>query len=436
MEGNLSFRFNILVIEDELRWKRDLEGALQLIFEGQNGFFYRLVSSSGEAREQILKGRYHFVSIDQNLPDKDGEAVSPDHGLILCESLVQQHVVACRVIYTAYGRPDYGNRAGRLGDTRYLEKGGNSKKEDTYDSFQWAELIKFTLENEYIPFALDLTGKTLPLSLAERARRATEAAQKNLHEPYLRLWIELWESTLHLAFAQTLALCAKAGISLGRLPTGDSLVEQEQALSDVWPRLVRASANWLQPWIRYISTGYKEGGSVAAGMGFLQGASEPFRKLRNDIAHSFSRDVWKTMAQEAREAILFLIDALAFWTEHPFLTQVQFHPSNRHRIIGQAIMGDQLPFPTREIDVPTVENLPHQDHVCLPWQPQGQESCLLDLNPFVVFERDQQGRSHLLLLSHPARERGRWFYRSLTDGRIQFRTLSTEDQETVRKVFR
>jgi ActR/RegA family two-component response regulator len=432
----------ILVIEDHSGWQGSLERALQATFQGANAVSWKLMSNASAARSQLTRERHHFISIDQNIPEKDGEIVLSESGLNLCTSVVEQNIVAPRVIYTAFGKVEYSNWAGRIGGVRYLEKGADDTKEDTYTAQKWAAFIKSELDNNYIPFALDLAGKCLPLSLAERARRAQAAYTAKIYETYMRLWLELWESALHLAFAQTLALYSHAKLPSGRplnyTPDGTP-AGQEQFIKEVWSRL--APADWMSPWARYISTGKKEGGSVGAGEGFLQGASIPLRKLRNDISHSFPGEQWEAWASEYREAVLFLIDALAFWIENPLLTRLQFHPTDRQVVVGQALMGDQLPFPTRTINVPTSEltRIPSgsTDHACLLWWRRGEsESQVLDLDPFITLERDRQGRSHLLLLSHPARERGQWFYRSLTDGRLQSRPLTDSALQTVRSVFR
>ncbi|MBI3246732.1 MAG: hypothetical protein HYZ50_09515 [Deltaproteobacteria bacterium] len=442
MAASPSFHFNILVLEDSLDWQDSLKRALQATFQGSTAFSCTLVDNANAARSLLTRNRYHFISLDQNVPDKEGEIVFSEASLTLCESLVEQNVVAPRVIYTAFGKVEYSNWAGRVGGTRYLEKGVDDAKKETYTAQKWAALIKSDLDNNYIPFALDLAGKCLPFSLAERACRAQAAYAAKTYETYMRLWLELWESALHLAFAQTLAIYSHSGISRGRTshytPDG-APAGQEQFLEEVWPHLVRAG--WLLPWVRYISTGNKEGGSVRTGEGFLQGASVPLRKLRNEVSHSFSGEQWKAWVGEYREAVLFLIDALAFWIENPLMTGLQFHPTERQMVTGQAITGDQLPFPTRAIELPTLNKVPSDsnEHVYLPWRREennNQVIDVLDLDPFIMLERDRQGRLHLLLLSHPARERGQWLYRSLTDGRLQPRSLAGPALQTVRSVFR
>jgi CheY-like chemotaxis protein len=442
MAANPSFHFNILVIEDAPEVQDSLKRALQATFQGSTTFSWKLVSNVGTAQARLAGERHHFISIDQNIPDNDGEIVSSENGLNLCARIVEQNIVAPRVIYTAFGKVEYSNWVGRVGGTRYLEKGVDDTKKDTYTAQKWATFIKSELESNYIPFALDLAGKCLPLSLAERARRTQVAYAAKTYETYMRLWLELWESALHLAFAQTLALYSHAKLPSGRplnyTPDGTP-AGQEQFIKEVWSRL--APAGWMSPWARYISTGKKEGESVGAGEGFLQGASIPLRKLRNDISHSFPGEQWEAWVSEYREAVLFLIDALAFWIENPLLTRLQFHPTDRQVVVGQALMGDQFPFPTRTINIPTSEltRIPSgsADHACLLWSRRGEgESQVLDLDPFIILERDRQGRLHLLLLSHPAREQGQWLYRSLTDGRLQPRPLTGPALQTVRSVFR
>lgn len=251
-----------------------------------------------------------------------------------------------------------------------------------------------------------------------------------MYEPYLRLWLEIWESVLQLAFTQTLALCSHAKMSLKATPDG-TLANQEQLIRNAWPHLARL--RFLSPWLHYI--GRQDG----PGEPFLQGASKPLRDLRNELSHSFSRDNWATLVEQHQDALLFLIDALAFWVENPLLTRLQFHPMRRNWVQAQALLGDQLPFPIREFEVPdlTANELPAEsiNHVWLLW-PQEGGTRVLDLDPFIVLESDQQGYPHIRLLSYPARQAGYWMYRSLRDGRLQARALSPAAQQTVQAVFR
>lgn len=430
-----AFAFNILVVEDEPNMRGDLERDLKEVIDNDKNFNTpRLVSSGHMAWDDLFRKRYHFISIDQNIPDNEGEPISADHGLSLWERIVEKNLLIYRIIYTAFGDTSYSNRTGRFGGTPYLEKKIGREKAGAYSSYEWAEYIKSTLEHDYIPFALEQAGRHLPLSLAERARRALAAYHDKNFESYIRLWIEIWESILHLAFAQTLALCHQAGISLGRIP-GGTLAEQEQILRDAWPKL--AQQNWMQPWLRYIGVGNRESGAGAGGL-FLRSASDPLRQLRNELAHSFPADAWDQLTAEYKDPLLFLIDALAFWIENPLLLGARYHPTQRRRVVGTAIMGDQVPFPLREIDIHDLAEIPKNtdEHICLIWHHEENQSMILDLYPFVMFDRDPQGRPHLMLLARSTKQSDRWMYRSLSDGRLHSRFLPPAARQTIQTVFR
>ena len=437
MQESMSFQFNILVVEDEKDWIDILLDALKREFESSSQYTWDSVRTTPAASEQLSKRRYHFVSIDQNIPDKVGEVVNPLNGLTLCQRIVERKLLTQRIIYTAYGEKHYSNWVGKLEGTPYYEKsvtGDDDPQKGVYSAHGWASLIRSTIEKEFIPFALDQAGYYLPLSLSERARRAHSAYDTGAYESYIRLWIEIWESVLHLAFAQTLALCSNASVRMDNLPDG-TLGNKEQILQKAWPRL--HEANWMGPWLRYIGVGNRKTGA-GVGRRFLQGASEPMRRLRNDISHSFTTDSWEEKSIECEESFLHLTDAIAFWIENPLLTNLQFHSTSRNRLAGNAIVGDQLPFPNWEGDAYGLDFLSgaEADCACLIWRREGEKPQVLILDPFIVLEREERtGRQHLLLLSHPARERELWLYRSLTDGRIKPRKLSSSQLQAITSVF-
>lgn len=426
----MSSKFNILVVEDEPVWAGYLAESLEKRFASTRRFAWTSVTNAQDAWNQLALKRYHLVSIDQNIPRQKNGVVNAANGLGFCQQMVERQVLSQRIIFTGSGKMHYSNWAGRLDGTPYLEKsttGIDSPETNIYSARGWAEFVQTTLEKEYLPYALRETGKGLPLAFAERARRTLASYENGLYEAYIRLWIELWESTLHLHSALALALCNSAGIVLNTLPE-DTPTSMQDIVREAWPKLDRA--NWMKPLLRYIGDGSKESG-LGVGTHFLNFASDPLRRLRNELAHRFSQDLWRDKAEQNKDVFLVLIDAMAFWHEHPLLIGLRFHHSTKSRVIGDAIAGDQFPFRARDIDAPGINQLPspNTESPSVIWFKSEDDTRIVLLDPFIILSRERSsGRQIVSLLSHPNKRNGAWMYRSLSDGSMEERKLSPSQQ--------
>src|SRR5262249_21352548 len=84
--GGMTMRFdcNILFVEDQPDWIEAQREALRDAL-GRGGFRWRHATTAAAARSLLASERFHFVSIDQNIPEKAGDATVPRTGLDLCE---------------------------------------------------------------------------------------------------------------------------------------------------------------------------------------------------------------------------------------------------------------------------------------------------------------------------------------------------------------
>ena len=116
------FQFEILVIEDEPKWLDPMKEALSRVLGSENQRYrWDFAHDAVEARRRLTEKRYHFVSIDQNLPERTGEQVLPETGKGLWELLAEQHRLSLRIVYTAYGEPHFAYGAATTGHAQYWQ---------------------------------------------------------------------------------------------------------------------------------------------------------------------------------------------------------------------------------------------------------------------------------------------------------------------------
>ena len=285
------FQFEILVIEDEPKWLDPMKEALSRVLGSENQRYrWDFAHDAVEARRRLTEKRYHFVSIDQNLPERTGEQVLPETGKGLWELLAEQHRLSLRIVYTAYGEPHFAYGAATTGHAQYWQKsatGRDDEERHIFSSDGWANKINEILDREYLGSALFEAGRFLPLEMAELARRIasqTGSDQNVGFQPlpgrelnYLKHTFDLWEATLHLAWAQGVALGQRAASRVVTAPA-ESAASREKGLERLFGEL--GERGWLGPWSPYIGKGNTKTGK-GAGRRFLEGASVPLRGLRN-----------------------------------------------------------------------------------------------------------------------------------------------------------
>ncbi|MFP5516962.1 MAG: hypothetical protein ACLGJC_28255 [Alphaproteobacteria bacterium] len=435
----MNFRFSVLVIEDTPLWSKQMGTALSETLGRQNNRFrWGFANSSQETLKKLSQSRYHFLSIDQNIPVLKEDAVSPDVGLGLNKILSNMNYSGLRAIYTAHGELHWANKAGQDGSCPYLVKstsGENHPEKNIFTVYGWAEWIGAALEERYLPSTLKLAGARLPFRMGERARLAEDHLASQNSKEYLAQVCRLWECALNLAWAQTAALCLTSGIPIGRFPD-DKPVHWQESLGDLWPRL--AERGWLAPWRRYVGKGSPDNGS-GAGERFLVNGSEPLRQIRNMLAHSEKGEALALtdgsvdrLVHQARDPLLFLMDALAHWVEHPFLLAPVRHPHVEAALVGRALAGSSRPFAEMVVEMPKMRALPQtighpstRNHLYLPWSLADGSSQLVPLYPFIQIDRHPTTGVDDLVVMVGRSARGGALWRSLTD--MQVRTDPARD---------
>lgn len=440
MANILEFRPSVLVVEDSPGW---LDAMRSAVFEVVKApVIFDFVSSAQDAWNAIGSRRYHFISCDQNFPRAVGGEVSHLAGLEFVREISSRDMLSMKTVYTAFGRSEFANYVGRIGKCEYLEKSTTVRSTTDADgttkltTLDWARWIQRKLEEDYIPFALELAGERLPLWMATWSRIAAKAYRQGDFATYIAMCQKLWENALTLAWAQTAALCVAAGVPLS-VPD-QSPASREKGLKAAWPAL--AAKGWLDPWRPYIGIGNKESGK-GAGRLFLDGASALLQVERNRRAHN--DDIAETTmvgvhhaaaAAELRPSVLFLLDALAYWVEHPLLLAPRQHPQVVGAMLGRAAAGDRVSFSDIEIAAPGLDAalVPLDPrHLHLVWR-VGERTKVIDLYPFVALTRHPVTRQDdLLVLGN--RTPQQWLWCSLTDqGDRTAPPLSDRDEALLR----
>lgn len=418
---NRPFQFRLLVVEDDPRVIKMFEDVLRLEFP-PGRYQFQIIACSSEARIASESVRFHFFSLDQNLPEIKGESVYSDSGIALCENLYLRRVMAQKVIYTAFGQLSYANHAGRLGGTPYWAKDTQTKKEQNkYTSYDWAKTIRGMLEDNHLRFSLEQCALHLPLSMADRSIQIINALDKKNDEATLKYLLELWDNSVHLALNQSMVLCKAAGIHL-EVPLSKWRGGMQKQLNSAWSKL--AEKGWMTPWAPYIGQ---------RGLNLLDGALNPLLALRNEDAHTYDMsERWKDKLESAMDPFYYLIDALAFWVEHPFVTRAHYHPTMRNRVMATILTGNKLPLSNAE-RVPNIQEIPvsANDHILLPWKNPDGNHLLLSCAPFMILDPvPSSNRQDILLLSHGASKR-EWYYRSLMTGKLHKKVLSQEESDII-----
>jgi hypothetical protein len=404
--------FRILIIEDIADWLGLIEEACQ---KQPSIGVVDTARDQRKATELLSLNHFHYVSIDQNIPDRLGETVGANYGLEFCERLVQERPFTDRSIYTAHGQIGYANRIGSLDGTPYVEKRSSEDaldpKVNYLDVDEYASWIGKRLVEGHHFWVLERSIKVLPPSLGEPAQELGRAWKQQEWAKALDQLGSLWERSLELAWAQTRAVAAHLHIPVASSAPASAFVPRakEDELANLWPTI--AARGLLDQWRKYIGVGNRSTGQ-GAGRVFID-VSARLRSLRNsrahgDIAHPGENDVAGKYSE-----ILRLIDALAFWGEVPLITGPRHHPSERGKIQFVRLSGSP-PWPVSDFEIDVSHLSQRPDRVYSLWG-AGDEVELIDLFPFVIMERGEAGRSEPHVLVSPLGARPR--FRSLVSGR-------------------
>nr|VFJ50086.1 MAG: hypothetical protein BECKFW1821B_GA0114236_100635 [Candidatus Kentron sp. FW] len=424
-------QFRILVVEDQEKWYESMEESLEDILGGEpTRYHWDLAFHATAAKEKVATEHYHFISIDQNLPERPGELVMSKIGRSLWEQFSKTQRFSFRIVYTAYGEPALGANAIRTGKAEYWEKSmtGRTRPERAiYSADGWAERIREILDREYMGYALRQGGEFLPPGIARVTRRMAGSCRvedsPDFQVPpekelgYLKDCLVLWESALHLAWAQAMALTQKQYADTGVVATNsETPTDREIDLGRLLPEI--AKQGWLGAWGKTIGAGDPETFEGVGGR-FLEQTSSPFRQLRDRLSNTFTLDSLQEEVQSSRDPLLTLLDALAFWADNPLLTHVRPVKKEQARWAAEALRGGEQPVEQMEFDASAPIETVHipENNVFIRWQGPGKEPTLVNLSPFVTVETDENTRRPVLWIISHHRD-GIWYRRSLRDGTV------------------
>ena len=407
------------MIEDEEEWASFMYDALKEQRKLQTGYDFKVhpARSASEARELIDSELFHVISIDQNIPDKINEPVHPHFGLELTEYLEVRRPFIRKLIYTAYSQIAHSNRAGRFGNTPYYEKSlsqHTDKEKNILSVTDWAaEMVKMGKENR-LKFVLQAGEKHLPSNLASlcRAALASESHKIEIYKCYLNIW----ESALHLAWAQACAICVHAGIQPDIRAGHRDMGSLTRNLKHMIKAL--AAAGWLGHWPAYLGRGAK-GSGERIGARFIDHGCEPLREARNAYAHNFENDEADPALLEA--PMLVVMDGLSFWADNPVITDIQYHSTQRDRISFREVRGDRWPWPKGNALFPDLPRLPGhaREHLFIRWRRPDGSGTLIDLHPFACLENRKGEPGKDLWLVFPPSQDNRFERRSLSNGKTE-----------------
>lgn len=380
--------FRLLVVEDDLVMLEKLEEAAQA-----TGAFTTIDSATSMrgAQELLRKQRYHFVSLDQNIPDVPGEIILPDVGLKFCQSVVNNHPLTNRRIYTGNGGIRFANFAGSLDETRYVEKRSTQNVSDSKDPDKYMDEVATELHEDYAPWALVNAARRLPNHLASFARDAAKAWREQDWTGASRAVAALASATMELTWAQTFALGRAADLprSAGTA-SRDAAADGEEDIGTLWPRL--DEAGWMGPWRRVLTDGASDGTTKPT---VLNGAVV-WRRFRNDLAHERVVEVSKADLDGRLPAVLMLLDILAAWVETPLVEAPRRHPRQRGLVQFNLVAGAP-PWELGEAR-DDYSSMPDREGYFMRWEgPDG--PLLLDLHPFVFRTRNGPRHEPYVLIS-------------------------------------
>lgn len=414
----------------------------------RNGLLFetKFYKNGAECQNDLSKVHYHVISIDQNIPARESETVEARVGMSLVEKIESTCPSTKKIIYTAYGESHYKSSAEKF-ECYYWEKsltGRDDVENNVYSVHGWANGLLNILSVEYLPYALAKSAKYLPSDIAKLLNLlsqilTSDVLRSNSLQPeairdILVCSNNLWEVTIHLAWAQSMAL----KYQLFGLPIVDQIKpesptespkERKQSIQDFWKRF--RSTGWLEPWKPYIDAQDQ----LAKGQGIVH----PDIDQKPERFSEMSTQSLQSNLQTQIEGLYFLLDALAFWTSNPFLYDLKVC-ENRGRPKGKTILSASLlrnrtdranaEFLVREFPDSTEKN----NAVYIPWRDPNGETIILNLSPFIQLERTSATEIDLSLVSYLGKDQ-HWYRRSLKDDRYSKWEPEQHELEVLKKVF-
>ena len=393
-------KFHVLIVEDEKTgWAEPMNIQLQKLHSEIN---CQIAGNMQTATKNLTQKRFHFVSFDQHLPGLEGDSISTKFGVELMNKVNSLNPLISGCIYSAYGRkdPDILISAGKY-QLDYLDKAETSAK-------QWAHYVSDYLQNKYWLSYFSAGTQVLPPPLAEAAGFLKQAEQNKQPGDWVNYYLDFWEATLRLTWAQALGLARHQKISetLSDNWQNDHIIKK---LKDLIPKLARQDG--IRCWNPYLGAQQNQGWQALTCL-------DELRRLRNEKVHGKTRGQWSDTKAALQQHALTLTDLAAFWADFPL---IHFNEARQ----AERISGNGYPFPQADLDWEIPQDHT-SEHIYITWR----DTCnpedklrLISLWPYLKLRWDNKlNRSVLCVVSHARRTRQGtiiWYEVNLQNGQQQ-----------------
>lgn len=415
--------FRILVIEDNPTWYNPMIRALERDYP--EVVRTELVKSAKDAREALLRGRFHLGSHDLHIPGITGDNAKVEEGVHIMQEagslLLPQFVLSG--FLGGPGGLSAARISGRLEAQLFSKSPGDGLDHGDappLSAQDWARLVGFSLGlagDEGLPAKVHEANR--PLNALQYRPEYWRRASQQLPDPLahaaqiifadwnckqestLRSADRYAEWTLRLAWAQTAVLLRALGGAVCSTLNNNRRYSKETEFLD-WLEKGKQTLLCCPSWQAHLTLTERGTTDLAESLKIL-------RQKRNSSAHS-------TRDQSAREPLwrsldthlLTIMDIAAFWAQFPLFGRVTQRTGGWEAtaIRGTARVGPSLVLPEN-----TFLRSPPDEHVFqrVPVEIDGQiEWRTLNWYPWLQFLPDADfAAERVWLLSHKQRD-DRW----------------------------
>ncbi len=390
----------VLIVEDDKTgWAEPMQAQLQNLHQE---ITCEIAEDVQTAINYLTRARFHFVSFDQNLPECKGDRIATQFGIDLVKRVKELNPLISGCIYSAYGKQDDNIliHAKRY-QFDYLDKAKTSAQ-------QWAHYVSDYLQNQYWSSYFAAGTQVLPPPLAEAAAFLARAEQKQQFSQWVDYYLNFWEITLCLTWAQALGLARHFRIP-ERLSGHWQYDQIVRRLHNLIPELARAGR--IRCWNSYL-------GAQGSGKGWLAlTCLDDLRRLRNELVHAHvpgqHAEIKETLLQHA----LPLTDLAAFWADFPLIRFNEAHQAEH-------VSSNRYPLPQANLTWQPPQGAT-SEHIYVTWREPddpADKHQLVSLWPYLKLRRDSTlNRAVLYVVSHVYQEQGRttWYEVNLQNGQQQ-----------------
>lgn len=398
--------YRVLIIEDnEALWAKPMEKFLKkFLLENKMLGIIDIAITADDARKKMREQHYHFISYDQNLPDRIGGQVTTDVGAALLKESSKRYPCSKHVAYTGYDTTKIKSTNSAIIDV--WVKGFDDTDSNEFTAKTWAKKVAGWLQTNYESFYFAQASSSLPPYLAKLSQNLI--AQKNdISNLYDSL--QFCDLTLRLAATQAMAI-AKTQNVVFQLPSDDNLLSLTDKLNVLLPQLE------INNWKAYLPV--TQDNTIDTNT-----IKSLATKVYNYQKQLYEKTPESLLSEQAdiKDCLHNCMTIAAFWTGFPFITQLK-HNINTWE--GELILGNITLWKKIKIPINSEVNI-NTEHVYLSWK-DNTDFNPIDLTPFVVLEYDKiLKRNKIWVLC--SQQNGNWIYWSLLDGKIKARKPAVEE---------